>query len=138
MSEVIEMKQPTEENDLPVLGREAILAKNDLVTEKVHVPEWGGYVFVRNLPATDRERYLESLHVTVGKGKDARREVRVIEASAKLAALTICDKNGSRIFSDADVRELGTKSSAALERCTDAAAKLNGLNDDAQAEAKND
>jgi hypothetical protein len=121
-----------------MLTKDAILASNDLKVEKVHVPEWGGYVYVRNMGATDRERYLESLHVTVGKGKESRREIRVIEASAKLATLTICDKNGNRIFSDADVKVLGQKSSAALERCTDAAAKLNGIDDDAKDEAKND
>lgn len=134
----MELMEAGTENELQALGREAILAKTDLVVQRVDVPEWGGFVYVRNLGGTDRERYLESLHVTVGKGKDARREIRVIEASAKLAALTICDKNGNRIFSDTDVRELGTKSSAALERCTDAAAKLNGLNEDAKDDAKND
>jgi hypothetical protein len=118
---------------LRLLNRDAILAAVDITVEKVDVPEWGGVVYVKALSGTDRERYLDSIHVTKGRGKHATREVVLQQASAKLAVLAICDEQGTRLFTDADVEALGKKSAKALQRVVDAAAKLNGLSDDEEA-----
>lgn len=115
-----------------------ILNFNDIVVTKVDVPEWGGYVFVRGMSGTQRERYLESLRDVKGKGKNQDIKIMLVESSAKLAQQTICDKDGNLLFSSAQIKQLGEKSSKALQRVVDASAKLNGFDADAEEEAKND
>jgi hypothetical protein len=46
---------------------------------------------------------------------------------ARTAAACICDDQGARLFSDADVAELGQKSAAALDRIFDVAMRLNRI-----------
>jgi hypothetical protein len=115
-----------------------ILNFNDIVVTKVDVPEWGGYVYVRGMSGTQRERYLESLRDVKGKGKNQDIKILLVESSAKLAQQTICDKDGNLLFSSAQIKQLGEKSSKALQRVVDASAKLNGFDADAEEEAKND
>ena len=53
-------------------------------------------------------------------------------------ALTICDQEGERLFTDADVEALGEKSSTALNRVWDVARRLSALTvKDEQALLKN-
>jgi hypothetical protein len=52
--------------------------------------------------------------------------------------LTIVDEEGNRLFSDADVKLLGQKSAAALDKLFEVAQKLSGLKDeDVEELAKN-
>ena len=51
---------------------------------------------------------------------------------ATLAALSIVDENGDRMFSPDDVEALGKKSYKALERVFAAAQELNGFNEDVE------
>ncbi|HEX6880944.1 MAG TPA: phage tail assembly chaperone [Terriglobales bacterium] len=125
------------EAKVKVLGREEILAADDIRIELVQVPEWGGVVYIRTLSGTQRERYVESIRKVTGHGKKQSVEIVLAESGAKLAAQTICDEKGTLLFSEMDVKALGKKSSKALQRIIDAAAKLNGLDDEAEEEAKN-
>lgn len=109
-----------------LLGREAILNAPDIETEDVAVPEWGGTVRVKGLTAGERDAYAESL--LVGKGKN--REVRMLDAHARLAAITIIDEDGNRLFSRNDIDALSAKSAAAIERVYDVAARLSGIEDE--------
>jgi hypothetical protein len=115
-----------------------ILALNDIVISKVDVPEWGGHVYVRGMSGTQRERYLESIRDVKGKGKNQDVRIMLVESSAKLAQQTICDKDGALLFSIHQIKQLGEKSSKALQRVVDASAKLNGFSDESEEEAKND
>ncbi len=57
---------------------------------------------------------------------------------AKLVALTVVDEQGNRIFKDEDVKWLGNKSAAALDRIFEVAQRLSGLRDeDVEELAKN-
>jgi len=109
------------------LTRDEILAANDLVTEEVAVPEWGGSVNVRTLTAHERDVFEESLLTTKGKGRNQTREVKLADARAKLCAVTMLDGEGVQIFNKTDVVELGKKSAGALNRVYDVAARLSGL-----------
>lgn len=108
---------------LVLLGRDEIIAVQDQKYEIVDVPEWGGSVRVKGLGGTERDSYEQSC--MVGDGKVRRFSLENIRA--KLAARTIVDAAGERIFSDADIITLGRKSAAALDRVFESASRLSKL-----------
>lgn len=121
----------------------AILGMEDIEIAPVDVPEWPmggkpGRVYVRTMSGTNRERYLDSLRKVEGHGRKTTVKVVLAEAGAKLLVLTLCNKAGELLFTRDQVDALGRKSSKALQRCIDAASKLNGLGDDSDDDAKND
>ncbi len=50
---------------------------------------------------------------------------------AKLCSYCICDEKGSLIFTEKDIVKLGQKSAEPVNRCFEAARKLNGIGDEA-------
>lgn len=109
-----------------MLSREQILSADDRKTEDVQVPEWGGTVRVRALSGAERDAYEAGL---VQLRSDGSRRLTMQNARARLVSLSLCDEQGNRLFSDADVSELGDKSAAALERVFNVASRLSGLSD---------
>ena len=119
---------------MALLTRDAILQVQDLPTERVHVPEWGGDVLVRALTGAERDRFEQS--IVEQRGNSTRMNLQNIRA--KLVALTVVDEQGNRIFKDEDVKWLGNKSAAALDRIFEVAQRLSGLRDeDVEELAKN-
>jgi hypothetical protein len=112
---------------MPVLTREQILQAQDLPTEAVEVPEWGGSIYVRGLSGTERDAFEASVIAPRldKNGSSGSMDMRNIRA--KLAALCIVDENGERLFTDKDVEALGRKSASALDRVFSAAQRLSGL-----------
>lgn len=106
-----------------VLGRDAILAVQDIQTEAVEVPEWGGTVYVRGMTGSERDAFEES--VTQGRGRNQR--VTLENFRAKLLVRTLVNEAGERLFGDDEVEALGRKSAAAVQRVFDVAARLSGL-----------
>jgi len=121
---------PTEEPvQIPVkkiLGKADILAADDLVTEEVEVPEWGGVVIVRALAGAERDAYEAGIFAS-GQGEIGKQEYNLQNIRAKLAAKTMIGEDGKRLFSDADVIILGQKSAAALDRVFTVAQRLSRL-----------
>lgn len=99
------------------LSREAILAADDIPTDDVEVPEWGGTVRIRALSGTDRDRMEADI---VGNGKKPKMD----NLRAKVVAASVIDEEGHKMFAESDVVALGRKSAAALGRVFDAAASL--------------
>jgi len=112
-----------------LLSKAAILNADDLKTETVKVPEWGGDVMVRTMSGTARDAFEQSL-----VGSDGRME----NVRARLVSLTMCDEKGERIFSDEEMLELGKKSAKALDRVFDVAQRLNGIGTKGESDVKND
>jgi len=112
------------------LNRDQILAADDLLTEAVNVPEWGGEVLVRGLNGTGRDEFEASMITMRGPmGKEqAIRDTANIRA--KLVARCIIGDDGEPMFTQSDVHELGKKSCAALDRIFEVAARLSGIADD--------
>lgn len=108
---------------MTLLSKSAILAADDLKTEDVEVPEWGGTVRVRAFSGRERDEFEASL--VRGDGKD--RKVDLTNMRARLVALTVVDETGQKLFTHDDVDLLGAKSGAALDRVFAVAQKLNGL-----------
>jgi hypothetical protein len=103
-----------------MLNRESILSVQDLATQDVDVPEWGGTVRVRMMTGTERDTLNASLAIKDGKGD-------MTDYRAKVVTLTLINDDGQRIFNLEDAPALSKKSSSALERVFVAAATLNGM-----------
>lgn len=101
-----------------LLTREQILAANDIKTEDVAVPEWGGTVRVRTMTAIERDSFLAD--VLGADGKVDRRRHRTM-----LAARTIIGDDGVPVFTETDIAALGAKNSLVLERIVAVADRLN-------------
>ena len=108
---------------MPLLNRDAILAALDLPKELVSVPEWGGDVYVRSLTGKERDQFESGMIEQRGKSQT----VNLSNIRAKLASMTICDEDGKRIFTDADMQALSGKSAVALQRVFEVAQRLSGL-----------
>jgi hypothetical protein len=108
---------------MTILGRDAILQAQDISKELVHVPEWGGDVYVKGMTGAERDKFEASLISSKAGGK----QVNLSNVRAKLASLTLCDEGGNLLFTETDVRELSKKSAAALQRVFETAQKLSGL-----------
>ncbi len=120
--------------ELKLLSREDILQAQDLTSEDVDVPEWGGVVRVRTLTGAERDAFESS--VARKQGKNVVMNYKNIRA--KLVALTVIDGEGNRLFSDEDARALGRKSAEALDRVFSVAQRLSGIRDeDVEELAKN-
>ena len=108
---------------MTLLSKSTILCANDLQTEDVEVPEWGGAVRVRSFTGRERDAFESSM--VRGDGRD--RKVDLTNMRARLVGLTVIDETGQRLFTDEEADLLGAKSGAALDRVFAIAQKLNGL-----------
>ena len=108
------------------LTREQILTVDDMIKEEVPVQELGGTVLVKRLSGEERDRYEDSLYKQEGK----KYKLTVNNIKARLAAYSIIDENGNRIFTEVDIAELGKKSAKALNRVADVCRKLSGFTDE--------
>jgi len=119
---------------MPLLGKDAIFAAEDIATERVAIPEWGGEVMVRGLTGAQRDAWEASMRVQRGK----KVEMDMTNFRARLCVLCVVDETGQLIFHGGDVDALAGKSGAALDRIYAAAARLSGISDeDAEDLAKN-
>lgn len=90
----------------------------------VATPEWGecdGQVFVRRLSAVDRA----NLYVELDKAHATRGAA----FHAFLVAACSCDKDGNRIFADAEWEALQHEPASAIDRVSEAADELNVISD---------
>jgi hypothetical protein len=105
------------------LTKEQILTAKDIETKKLHVPAWGGDIYIKGMTGTERDKYEST--VMQANGKDI--SVNMINARARMAAYTICDENGNNIFTEADIKELTKKSAKVLDKVFEIAMKLSGI-----------
>lgn len=110
-----------------LLTRDQILAADDLPRELVEVPEWGGAVLVRTLTGAERDQF--EAQVVEMRGRKIK-SLNMANLRARLVSLCVVDEKGERLFTDADVKALGGKSAAALQRVFDVASRLSGLGEE--------
>lgn len=118
---------------MTILNRAAILAANDLSTQTVSIPEWGGDVIVRTMTGTQRDAYEASLLTKDAAGKLS---VDTQHLRAKLVVFTAVDEAGQPLFKLDDIPALAGKNAAAIERISAAAQRINGLSKEAIADAE--
>jgi hypothetical protein len=103
-----------------ILTKDAILNADDLQTETVSVPEWGGEVIVKTLTGMERDEFENSILGDTEKPD-------ITNVRAKAVALSVVDQSGDRLFSPEDVLKLGKKNGRALDRIFAVVQRLNGL-----------
>lgn len=107
------------------MDRDTFLAMDDRPIVPLAAPEWGNpQWYVRAMTAADAAR----AYKWFGDG-DSDTDTML---HARIAAGSIVDANGERIFTDADADALATKNSAVLWRVFRLASDLNGLNETAE------
>jgi hypothetical protein len=107
------------------LSADQILGADDRNYEDVDVPEWGGTVRVVGMSGSDRNAYQASL-VVIGSNGNVQR-LNMTDQLAKLLARCLHDDEFNRLFSDKEIKALGTKNGAILERLSGIAQRLSGL-----------
>lgn len=117
-------------NDL-ILSKEALLAKPALKTEEVRISK--GIIFVREMTGYEKDAWENSIMKTAPNGNMTATPKLTYDLTnyrAKLAVSTICDADGTLLFSMKDI-ELLTKALSAtdLEKIVDAAQKINAVSD---------
>lgn len=112
------------------LSRDDILKQSvKLKRVEVEVEEWGGTVFISEMNGTARDNWDQWIG---GKAEGEMLE----NVRARLVVLTAVDKDGNRLFRDADVESVGGLSAKALQKCFKVAQQINGLTDDDLEDAK--
>jgi len=105
---------------MAVLSKGAILAADDVKLKTVDVPEWGGAVYMRVISGADRDKFEQAY---------SDKELGMFRV--RFLAASICDENGSRLFSDEEIDELGRKSSIVINRLFNAAFSHNAFTSEA-------
>lgn len=103
---------------MDLLTKYAILKAEDLKTERVDVPEWGGTVIVRTMTGLQLDGFFSAV---AGKEKDKKLFHTV------LCAATLVDEAGKPLFTFGEVAKLAMKSGSAIRRIAQVAMRLNGL-----------
>jgi hypothetical protein len=112
------------------LTREQILSAEDLPTEDVDVPEWGGHILLRVMPGSDREEF-------EGSVLEDREDKSTREFRTKLVAFCAVDSAGERLFTIEHVEKLGRKNGKVLDRLADVCLRINGMGKYLNAAEKN-
>ncbi len=112
---------------MAVLTRDQIMQADDLRTETVAVPEWGGEVIVKALTGRERDRFEASI---AGERQGKRVKLDLENIRARFVAACVVDEAGQPLFYPSDVALLGEKSAAALQRVFEVGQRLSGLSDD--------
>lgn len=106
--------------------RDRIIAKDDLKTDTVYVPQWDETLTIKTLTGTQRDKFEASI---VGMSKGGQPKQNMENIRARLVVLTVIDPDDNDLpaFTEKDIPELGKKSAAALDVVFAAAQKLNGF-----------
>jgi hypothetical protein len=113
-------------DSLPALSADDILAIDDIITERVPVPQWKGSVLVRGMTGRERDEF----EATILERRGRRMLPNTANIRARVAAWCCVTEDGDRMFPHPDmVDKLGSKSAAALDIIYEVAARLSGLED---------
>jgi hypothetical protein len=100
------------------LTRDQILARRDLPTLEVPVPEWGETLHVARLTAGERDR----LEYAIEESRRRRSDIRAV-----VAAHCLCDDRRTILFTPADVPALAALDGVILDRVYTAALRFNRM-----------
>lgn len=118
---------------MKALSRDDILKSEDLGSQRVEIPEWGGYAFIRVMTDEDRDGWDEWLWANKEASASSGGSP-MLGARRELVARTLVDEHGKRLF--ANSTELKGKSAKVIDRLFDIASELNALGPRAVAQAK--
>ena len=103
-----------------ILSAQEILTAKDLPVEKLSIPEWGGFVYVRPMTGAERDQMEGAIQA-------APDDEKFNNLRALTASMCLVDSTGTRMFSMKDVADLGSKSASALDRIFAKVQEINKL-----------
>ena len=108
------------------LTLDAIKEVDDIKTQSVSVPEWGGEVLVKSMTGRLRSNLEQKISSNAPHG------------DVKMMIVTSCcvDEEGNRLFKDGDKSWLVEKAAAPLETIFEAVCKMSGIGVDADEDAE--
>jgi hypothetical protein len=101
---------------MPPLSKAKILAANDVTTETIDVPEWGGEVVIKTLSGVERDQF-----------EDSYRAEETKSFRQRFLVLCLCDAKGVRLFSDKEIDALGEKNANVINRLFEKAWAFNAF-----------
>jgi hypothetical protein len=109
-----------------LLTLDDILGADDIRTEYVEVPEWGGTVRLRSLTGLERDRIVNA----------SQKDENGPAFYARVVAASLIDDDGKNIADPSAAAKLVKKNAGALFRVWKACARLSGIGDDALDQAE--
>ena len=108
------------------LTADQILSLSSPAPLAVDLPGKQGRVFVRVMTGSERDGFEQWFMDAKG------RKAGLVGFRARLAALTLCDENGARLFTDSPehLQQLGSLPAPALQRIFEAAQKHNAMTEE--------
>jgi hypothetical protein len=117
-----------------LLTKDEIFAVDDLKTQRVHVSDWHGDVFLRCMSAQERIEY----EAEFDKLREAGKAVDQLEIILLFLQKVIVDKAGDPLFGADDLEALRKKNWKVLYEIFEKAQEINALSDeDVEELAKN-
>lgn len=113
------------ESIMRMLTKTDFSTRKDLRKGRVEIPEWDGFVYVSEMSADARDEYEQ--YVIAESEKKKSEKAAYIHIRAALAAASITDDKGKRLFTFADCAALGEKSGQILDRIFNTANRLNKI-----------
>ena len=116
---------------MKLLSRENLLTREQLQVKEVSLGN-DEFVYVRSMTGKEREAFENSIRKVIkdDDGKIVKYESLLENFRAKIAVMTICDKEGVLLLTPEDTDTLNESLSAArLVKIADAASELNKISD---------
>jgi len=112
---------------MQVLTKE-MLQKYQRKTAEIEVPELSGVVVVREMSGVERSRMEEEVFKHIDKSTGGFKNVEGIHAlRLLLVKMCVIDDRGNPLFSDKDDEFISSLGSALIEKITDKASELSGI-----------
>jgi hypothetical protein len=119
---------------MALLNPDDIAAADDRRWEDVEVPEWGGTVRLMSMSGTDRNAHQKQMLILGSNGRP--KEVDLTDQYARLLSKCLVDEKFQRMYvTDKQVKALGAKDGAVLERLAGIAKRLSKLGESAVEDA---
>jgi len=109
------------------LTRQDCLSVNDLALKEYTVKAWDGVVYIKKMTAKDQIQFED-----MSQGKDRK------NIFSRLIVMCVCDENGNKLFTEADMDALNNKSASAVIELFTAISEINSVSqEDVEDLAKN-
>lgn len=109
---------------MTLLTKDQILSADDLDTEDIEVPEWNGTVRLRGMTGTERDKLEFQIGLARNNGSPE------VDIRAGCVGKCLLNENDDRLFTDGEIRALGGKSGAVLDRLFDIVRNKSGMTDE--------
>lgn len=105
------------------LSRDDILQADDLPTDELEVPEWGGTILIRALNGAQREE----IEIRSHKAKASGDALGWKGLKTLVATYVVVGEDGQPLFTSKDLAALAKKSSAVLDRIFEKVLAMNAM-----------